>query len=404
VNSSHNLPNLLDDQLSHRNISKLLQGLRSARQRVFADWASVDPSISSHKPSLQTLDTAFVLALILEYVRRKKPGELSAENPPIPLCERVTLRNMVQALLHQTSNPILRQVFSHSLFLGELPMPQDIFLSLFNKSLAIAAADFYGQLPITILGDFHQLCLANPLDVAEQTGNRRREQGAHYTPPALVDYMVSRSLGQMLTRKPAMDNFSVLDPSCGCGAFLVGVLRYLASQQNGQTPQGVLQCLHGSDIDARAIALAQQSLLLAYWVLPGNGVPTSSTDCMISQQLVTQDFLDKSGWGEQTFDLIIGGPPFIRVEALHKINPERVARYRARYQTARSGQFDIYMPFIEKAIGLLKTGGCLAKSKCRTTSGQTKTPRSNHMLLWFILFGHHRCSVSSQHSHHYSEK
>jgi len=373
VNNSHKLPNLLDDQPSYGAISRLLQELRSARQRVFVDWTPVDQSVSSHKPSLQALDAAFVLGLILEYVRGKNPNEFSAEHCPVPLCNHVTIQDMAQTLLNQTSNPILQKVLSHSFFSRHLSMPRDISLFLFNKPLPTVAADVNGQLPITLLGDFHQLCLANPLDVAEQARNRRREQGAHYTPPALVDYMVSRSLGQMLPRKAAMDGFSVLDPSCGCGAFLVGVLRYLTSQQDGKTPQEILQYIHGSDIDAQAIALAQLSLLLTWWSLPNSSFPGTSTNCTISQQLITQDFLDKPGCGDQMFDLIIGGPPFIRVEALHKTNPEQVARYRAHYETARAGQFDIYMPFIEQAVGLLKAGGCLAfsvsNSFLRTTSG-----------------------------------
>ncbi len=59
---------------------------------------------------------------------------------------------------------------------------------------------------------------------------------------------------------------------------------------------------------------------------------------------------------------IIGGPPFVRLRELYRSQPEQMAAYRRRFQSARRGQFDLYMLFIENALNVLVDGGCLGFS------------------------------------------
>jgi hypothetical protein len=55
------------------------------------------------------------------------------------------------------------------------------------------------------------------------------------------------------------------------------------------------------------------------------------------------------------FDAVIGNPPYIRIQTLDR---ELAKWCRARYQTA-FGSFDAYLVFIERAFGLLRSGGRL---------------------------------------------
>jgi methylase of polypeptide subunit release factors len=58
----------------------------------------------------------------------------------------------------------------------------------------------------------------------------------------------------------------------------------------------------------------------------------------------------------------IGGPPFVRLEGLHRSQKERLRYYRQRFLSAQRSRFDLYMLFIEQALDLLKPGGLLAFS------------------------------------------
>ena len=52
----------------------------------------------------------------------------------------------------------------------------------------------------------------------------------------------------------------------------------------------------------------------------------------------------------------------MRVQELYRSNPELVNDYRRTFRAARSGQFDLYMLFIEKSIELLVDEGHLSMS------------------------------------------
>jgi len=73
--------------------------------------------------------------------------------------------------------------------------------------------------------------------------------------------------------------------------------------------------------------------------------------------------------------VIIGGPPFVRVQELYKSDPAKVYNYKHNFRTAKEGQFDLYMLFIEKAIELLTYQGYLSMSVSntflRSESGRT---------------------------------
>ena len=59
------------------------------------------------------------------------------------------------------------------------------------------------------------------------------------------------------------------------------------------------------------------------------------------------------------FDAVIGNPPYIRIQALKQWAPQEVEFYKQRYRAARKGNYDIYVVFVEKGLGLLKPGGRL---------------------------------------------
>jgi SAM-dependent methyltransferase len=109
----------------------------------------------------------------------------------------------------------------------------------------------------------------------------RKQRGAWYTPPALIDIVVERVLTGYHT--PAGRAVRVIDPACGDGRFLIAVAEALRAA-------GIEFVLTGCDIDGDTLASIPS--------LPG-------TLDLIHADALTHD------WGDSTFDVVIGNPPFL---------------------------------------------------------------------------------------------
>lgn len=59
------------------------------------------------------------------------------------------------------------------------------------------------------------------------------------------------------------------------------------------------------------------------------------------------------------FDAVIGNPPYIRIQTLKESNPEQVEYLKEKYRAAGSGNYDIYVVFVEKGLALLNPKGRL---------------------------------------------
>ena len=103
----------------------------------------------------------------------------------------------------------------------------------------------------------------------ERTG-KDRNQGSHYTPPALVEFVLVHTLtAEVLAKKPR-----VIDPACGSGIFLVEsfrrMVRHLCVEQNGrrvsrpQLRKILRDQIAGIDINEEAVRVAAFSLYLAF--------------------------------------------------------------------------------------------------------------------------------------------
>lgn len=58
------------------------------------------------------------------------------------------------------------------------------------------------------------------------------------------------------------------------------------------------------------------------------------------------------------FDIVIGNPPYLRIQGLQKTQPEMISLYRENYNSA-SGSFDLYALFIEQGCQFLSKSGQL---------------------------------------------
>lgn len=96
------------------------------------------------------------------------------------------------------------------------------------------------------------------------------------------------------------------------------------------------------------------------------------------------------------FDVIIGNPPYIAIQDLMKSDPSSAAYYRTSFSTTKSGNFDIYIPFIE-LVDRISNAACsstfILPSKFLTTDYGKEIRNfllNKNLITQIIDFQHHQ--------------
>jgi hypothetical protein len=63
-------------------------------------------------------------------------------------------------------------------------------------------------------------------------------------------------------------------------------------------------------------------------------------------------FADQGG-----FDVVIANPPYIKIQTMMRWSPDAAQRCKELYRSAASGNYDVYVVFVEKGLELLKPSG-----------------------------------------------
>ena len=254
----------------------------------------------------------------------------------------------------------------------------------------------------------------------ENKPGQRKSGGVYYTPGYIVDHIVRRTLGRALVGKTPgqIARLRVVDPACGSGSFLLRALQYLFTwhveqylqfsplgrrERLYQTAGGdwrltiderkriVKAHIYGVDIDPQAVEITKLSLLLKVLegisdlplaglvpLLPDLVLPDLDDNIKCGNSLIESDFHDRPDaaamprevtgdvspvntfdWragfpGISGFDVVIGNPPWGQ-KGITEALPVR-AYLRERYPSA-AGIFDLFRPFVERGIELVRPGG-----------------------------------------------
>ncbi len=60
------------------------------------------------------------------------------------------------------------------------------------------------------------------------------------------------------------------------------------------------------------------------------------------------------------FDVVIGNPPYVRIQMLAQADPKQPARMKEQYISASKGNYDLYVVFVERGLQLLQPHGQLS--------------------------------------------
>jgi adenine-specific DNA-methyltransferase len=149
---------------------------------------------------------------------------------------------------------------------------------------------------------------------------------------------------------------TLLEPSIGGGAFARVVCERLAESKNRHWPSESWMRLAGAvsgwDLLPEHVEATRSQCSFA---LQAKGCPKEAADALVELWFRQGDFLLED-LGDVKPDVIVGNPPYIRIEDL---DPLTLQTYRKRYPTM-SGRADIFVGFYERSLDLLAEGGQLA--------------------------------------------
>lgn len=183
------------------------------------------------------------------------------------------------------------------------------------------------KLTLKIIESFFEL-LVEPED--------RKLNGVFYTPKFVVNYIVNETI---------KGDDTICDLSCGSGAFLIGASEKLKDITKKPIIEIIERNIFGADISETSVY--RSKILLSLLALMNKEDKRN-----IKFNLIKTDSLSYN-WNKK-FDVIIGNPPYVRVQNL---TSESRRFIKKNYFTASEGNIDLFIPFFELGLKLLKESG-----------------------------------------------
>lgn len=169
--------------------------------------------------------------------------------------------------------------------------------------------------------------------------NDRKVNGAFFTPTYVVDFIIKETSPKI--------NDKCLDPSCGCGAFLIGLVEYYQQTFKKSVKETIKENIYGSDI--LNYNVKRSKIILSLYGLLKNEVIEES-----DFNIYNQDSL-KANW-ENKFEIIVGNPPYVKFQDLSDENRLYLIN---NWKSIENGTFNLYFAFFELGHKLLTKNGKL---------------------------------------------
>lgn len=277
--------------------------------------------------------------------------------------------------------------------------------------------DYGREVSVTVLGHIFEQSIGDIEKLRDDTTatvSQRKREGVVYTPDHVTRFLVEKTIGATLAERfaallrqhagrddwpdgdespfaddathiafwngylDALKSLTIVDPACGSGAFLVaaydllaaeyvrvaGVLDDLGAPADLDISETILtRNLHGVDLNVESAEIARLALWLKSarrehrlarldeTIRAGNSLidDAKASDRPFDWQAAFSDIFAAGG-----FDIVIGNPPYVRMEHLKDVKP-----WLAKHYAVADERTDLSAYFFEKGVNLLKPGGRL---------------------------------------------
>ncbi|MDR2706519.1 MAG: N-6 DNA methylase, partial [Planctomycetaceae bacterium] len=184
---------------------------------------------------------------------------------------------------------------------------------------------------------------------------------------------------------------SICDPACGSGAFLIAALDFLKEEHffidritaqilghsmvSSEYEQSILENnLFGVDVNEESVEITKLALLL-HTAKPNRKLHFSgnkiNNNIKCGNSLISDpkiDFEKAFDWHKEFphifnnggFDVVIGNPPYVDSETMFNAGLMEQRNYLSQKMQYTKGNWDLYIAFLERSFGLLKSGGLMA--------------------------------------------
>lgn len=223
---------------------------------------------------------------------------------------------------------------------------------------SVKNSSFFKELKrVTINEDWsNDLIIPTVYELTKREKVKQKIYGLYYSPFWVLKYIVDRTFKNNINLVN-LEEVKILEPSCGCGNFLIYIFDTLYNWYKLNTDYDdyfILKRifennLYANDIDVDALYYCKIVLTFKCFKILGY-------NAKFKFNIFKKDYLLDDYFNNIKFDIILGNPPFLENRKINKyLNKEL---FKSIYNTAK-GRFDISTLFIEKSIKLLKEQGVL---------------------------------------------
>lgn len=291
------------------------------------------------------------------------------------------------------------------------PLADSIILPdhLAKEIAGLGKWDYRSDVPVTVLGHLFEQSITDIEALKAGTPpavSKRKREGVVYTPDSITRFLVERTVALSLDERRAglwtdhameddpspecqiafwraylsvLSDFTIVDPACGSGAFLVAAFDEMARRYRDAVTalEGlgedidfdvfdriVTHNLYGVDVNPESVEITRLALWLKTarrdhrlqnleaTIKDGNSLIAEAWPGIANPFDWRKAFPQVFAAGG--FDVVIGNPPYVRMELLKDVKP-----YLAQHYVVADDRTDLYAYFFEKGVKVLKPGGRL---------------------------------------------
>lgn len=249
-------------------------------------------------------------------------------------------------------------------------------------------------------------------DTLEITDDMIKKDGKKQAVGFKKDSATDKYYRGLLRYRDALRDIKIVDPACGSGAFLIQALEFMLSErkriaedlsrlltdqieifdQDAEIRDILSNNIYGVDINAESVEISRLALWL-HTAIPNRPLNNLDRNIQCGNSLVGIDFYERKkdllttlsedqrdrvnafdwrarfvevfGRKNSGFDCVVGNPPYVKLQYFVKVEPES-SEYltgakkpdgTALYESTQTGNYDLYLPFIELGIRLMNDKG-----------------------------------------------